>query len=563
MDATILGETSPNAIDGFGVSFWGPNLTTAVLNGSVPEWRLDDMATRVMASYFYLGQDKDFPELNFAQGNLNTYGYLYPHAMVDSTQINQHVDVRANHASLIRTVGAESTVVLKNVNGTLPLKSAKEIGIFGEDAGPSRYGPNGCSDRGCNNGTLAMAWGSGTANFPYLISPLEAIQARAVAENTAVQYVLDNFAYTQIDMVASQATVCMTFINADSGEGYIYVDGNYGDRKNLTSWLGGDDLVKRVAANCSSTIVVMHAPGPLLLEEWIDHPNVTAVVFAGLPGQESGNSLADVLFGDVNPSAKLPWTIGTKREDYGTDVLYQANGPVPQINFTEGLFIDYRHFDQANITPRYPFGYGLSYTTFDYADLQIENLSPAPASTPPTTTPSPASSGYQCATSSASYDPSSFTFPTTISSISDYIYPYIPPSAAPTITYISPAYPAPSATITTQTPSPPGGDPALSQILYRLTIALTNNGTLPGKAVPQLYLDLGNDAPPKQLRGFNKTAIIQPGETVEVGFELRRRDVSIWDTGAQGWKEVRALGTTVGVYVGEDSRDLRLVGTLE
>jgi len=89
MDATILSETSPNGIEGLGISFWDPNLTQSVLNGSVPEWRLDDMATRIMAAYFYLGQDQDFPPLNFAQGDLSTYGYLYGHAMADYTQINE------------------------------------------------------------------------------------------------------------------------------------------------------------------------------------------------------------------------------------------------------------------------------------------------------------------------------------------------------------------------------------------------------------------------------------------------------------------------------------------
>lgn len=157
---TILGETSPNGVEGLGISFWGPNLTQSVLNGSVPEWRLDDMATRIMAAYYYLGQDEDFPELNFAQGDLSTYGYLYPHAMEDFTQINQHVDVRDHHAEVIRRVGANSIVMLKNTNQALPLKSPRQLAVIGEDAGPSLFGPNGCADRGCDNGTLAMGWGS-------------------------------------------------------------------------------------------------------------------------------------------------------------------------------------------------------------------------------------------------------------------------------------------------------------------------------------------------------------------------------------------------------------------
>ena len=560
MDMTILGDIGPNGIGGFGASYFGANLTQSVLNGSVPEYRLDDMATRVMASYFYLGQDQDFPELNFAQGNLNTYGYLYLKSELDFTQINQHVNVFEGHQSTIRRAGAESAVLLKNTNNTLPLKSVQELGIFGSDAGPSPYGPNAASDRGSDNGTLAMGWGSGSANFPYLISPLEAIQARAIANGTALQYVLDNYANSTIDQVATQATTCITFVNADSGEGYIQVGGNYGDRNNLTAWLGGDTLVQRVAGNCSNTIVVIHAPGPLLLEEWIDHPNVTAVIFAGLPGQESGNGLADVLFGDVNPSGHLPWTIGKTREDYGTDVLYQPNGPVPQIEFTEGLFIDYRYFDRQGIEPRFPFGFGLSYTTFDYSNFSIEYLTPSPASYTPA--PTLTSANYQCPTRTAPVQPADYTFPATISSLTDYIYPYIP-SPTTTITSASPAYPAPSATVTTGVAQQPGGDPALWDVLYRINISVTNNGTSSGKAIPQVYLDLGNGEPSRQLRGFNKTASLQPGESVDATFDLRRRDVSIWDVIGQRWSEVTGLGTDVGVFVGEHCRDVRAQGVVK
>jgi len=219
MDMTILGETSPNGELGLGISFWGPNLTQSVLNGSVPEWRLDDMATRIMAAYYYLDQDQDFPELNFAQGDLSTFGYLYPRAMAGYQQINEHVDVQDHHADIIRRVGANSIIMLKNVNNTLPLNKPKQIAIIGEDAGPSIYGPNGCPDRGCDNGTLAMGWGSGSTNFPYLIDPLAAIQTQAIQDRSVVQYVLDNYDTALIDSVVAQATVCLVFINCDSGEG--------------------------------------------------------------------------------------------------------------------------------------------------------------------------------------------------------------------------------------------------------------------------------------------------------------------------------------------------------
>lgn len=551
MDMTILGETSPNGAEGLGISFWGPNLTQSVLNGSIPEWRLDDMATRIMAAYYFLGQDEDFPALNFAQGDLSTYGYLYGQAQKDFTQINEHVDVQENHRQIIREVGANSIILLKNVDNALPLVSPKQIAVIGEDAGQSAYGPNGCSDRGCDNGTLAMGWGSGSTNFPYLVDPLSAIQARALQDPTVVQYVLDNYDTALIDSVVQQATVCLVFINCDSGEGYIEVGGNYGDRNNLTAWMRGDDLVNEVAGNCSNTIVIAHTPGPIIMEPWIDNPNVTAVLMAGLPGQESGNSLVDVLYGTVNPSGKTPWTIGKARGDYGTDVLYHPDAVVPQINFTEGLLIDYRAFDAHNITPRFEFGFGLSYTTFEYSNLQIQA-----AGTVESTATSATSAINPTICPSTKLNASAYTFPSTISSLTDYIYPYLPQNTSFTI---GPAYP--QASVIPEPAGIPGGAAALWDVVNTVSITLQNTGSVSGQEVAQLYLALGNGEPVRQLRGFNKT-MLAAGESQQVTFEVTRRDLSIWDVPTQSWVDVTTLGTNVGVYVGASSRDLRLNGTI-
>src|SRR5262245_49291405 len=140
-----------------------------------------------------------------------------------------------------------------------------------------------------------MGWGSGTSQFSYLITPLEALQARARQDKTVFQWVIDDYNYPLITRTAQQATVCIAFINSDSGEGYITVEGFFGDRYNLSAWNNGDMLVTTVAANCRKTIVVVHSVGQINMEAWADHPNVTAIVWASLPGQESGNSLVDVI----------------------------------------------------------------------------------------------------------------------------------------------------------------------------------------------------------------------------------------------------------------------------
>ena len=277
---------------------------------------------------------------------------------------------------MIQHIGAASTVLLKNNNGTLPLNKPRSIALIGSDLGPSLQGPNGYVDRGGDDGTLAMGWGSGTADFPYLVDLLQAISLPARHDHTSLSWWFNDFDLAGANMTATGVDVAIVGINSDSGEDYITVDGNEGDRNNLTAWKGGDDLVLAVAAVNNNTVVVVHSVGPLILEAWIDHPNITAVLWAGIPGQESGNSLVDVLYGSYNPSGRLPYTIARNRSDYSADVIYvdAMNPGDPVINYTEGLNIDYRHFLSANITPRFEFGYGMSYTNFNFTNLQVYEI---------------------------------------------------------------------------------------------------------------------------------------------------------------------------------------------
>jgi Glycosyl hydrolase family 3 C-terminal domain len=144
--------------------------------------------------------------------------------------------------------------------------------------------------------------------------------------------------------MAKKKDAALVFIASNSGEGTM------GDRQNLTSWHGGEDLVLAVAAQNENTIVVVNTVGPMLVESWIDHPNVTAVVWAGVLGTESGNAIKDVLYGDWNPSGRLPYTIGKRLEDYGPAQLILGGAPddIIAIPYTEGLNIDYRGFDAVS-----------------------------------------------------------------------------------------------------------------------------------------------------------------------------------------------------------------------
>jgi beta-glucosidase len=326
-------------------AYWGPQLQSAVNNRQVQQSRVDDMVKRVLAAWYLVGQDKGYPTATF-----------------NSWKIGNH-DVGGTHKTNVRAMARDGIVLLKNTNASLPLRKPKSVAVIGLDSIVAPKGANACVDRGCNDGTLAIGWGSASVEFPYLVAPLDAIKARAQTEGTTVTSSPNDNASAGAS-AASSADVAIVCINADSGEGYITVEGNAGDRKDLNAWHNGNALVRAVAAVNKKTIVVVHSVGPILMEEWIDNPNVVSVVWAGLPGQESGNGLVDILYGDASPSGKLPYTIAKKAEDYGTTISSGNDA-------NWDLFVDYRRFDKNGIAPRFEFGFGLSYTNFTYSDLGI------------------------------------------------------------------------------------------------------------------------------------------------------------------------------------------------
>ena len=144
-----------------------------------------------------------------------------------------------------------------------------------------------------------------------------------------------------------------------------------GDRKELTLPAEQVKLIKNIASVNKNVIVILNGGAAVLMNEWLDE--VPALIAAWYPGQEGGNALADIIMGDVNPSGKLPTTFIKKWEDS------PAYGNYPEkegeVHYEEGIFVGYRHFDKEKIEPLFPFGYGLSYTTFKYSDLKINKKS--------------------------------------------------------------------------------------------------------------------------------------------------------------------------------------------
>lgn len=192
---------------GTGTSFWGTNLTAAVLNGTVPQYRVDDMAVRIMSAYFKVGRDQYRVPTNFDSWTNDEYGYEHAFVSENYIKVNDFVNVRRNHDKVHHRVAVDSTVLLKN-DGALPLTGQEAtVGVFGEDAAMSRHGANGCGDHGCDNGTLAMGWGSGTADFPYLITPAQAIQHEVQKlGNGDFLAVTDGWDEANVNRAASQAT---------------------------------------------------------------------------------------------------------------------------------------------------------------------------------------------------------------------------------------------------------------------------------------------------------------------------------------------------------------------
>ncbi|KAI1413972.1 glycoside hydrolase family 3 protein [Hypoxylon sp. FL1857] len=336
-----LDMTMPGSDFNGGSIFWGSKLSQAVSSGQVPQSRLDDMVRRILASFYLLGQDSGYPAINLK------------------------ANVQGTHKTNIRATARDGIVLLKNEGNILPLKKPGKLGLVGSAAVVNPQGMNSCTDQGCNTGALGMGWGSGTASYAYFSAPADAIRTRAQADGTQIS-LSSSDSTSSVGSAVNDADIAIVFITSDSGEGYITVENNVGDRNNLDPWHNGNDLVKAVAAANKNVIVVVHSVGPVILETILAQPNVKAIVWAGLPSQENGNALVDILYGDTSPSGKLPYTIAKSANDYGTGVV-RGND-----DFKEGLYVDYRRFDHENIEPRYEFGYGLSYTNFTYSDIFVD-----------------------------------------------------------------------------------------------------------------------------------------------------------------------------------------------
>ncbi|MFW9910472.1 MAG: glycoside hydrolase family 3 C-terminal domain-containing protein, partial [Candidatus Thorarchaeota archaeon] len=250
------------------------------------------------------------------------------------------------HQNLARRAAEEGMVLLKNDNNTLPLdvSTLKRISLHGRNM-KKKFGG-------------LLKGGSSAVKPPYEITPLEGVTRKC---REKVDLVLHD----------TSADVAIIFAGLNHSRGG---DSEFLDRGSLHLNKAQVEEIKKVANDHPCTIVCLIAGSPIAMDEWID--DVEAVLMCWYGGMEGGNAIANVLFGDANPSGRLPLTFPRRLEDSpahstGNPRNYPGTEE-KKVYYDEGIFVGYRWFDEKGIEPLFPFGFGLSYTTFDFGSVQLE-----------------------------------------------------------------------------------------------------------------------------------------------------------------------------------------------
>ncbi|MDT3435631.1 glycoside hydrolase family 3 C-terminal domain-containing protein [Haloarcula sp. 1CSR25-25] len=346
-DGTESYEWPDGIPDATHAGLFGAPLADAIESGEVPADRLDDMVRRV------LGQMDRFGRLDGSPGASEDAGEL------DS---QRHRDIAAD-------VAARGTVLLDN-DGVLPLDDGADVAVIGPNVDELKLGGGGSSE------TTPI----------HSVSPVEGIEARAegavvsafgippiasvslfdllpfVGEDEAADDEETADREPSIDdavEAAAAADVAVVFVRDATTEAR--------DRESLALPGRQDELVSAVAAANENTVVVVRSGGPVELP-WRE--DVAAVLEQWYPGQADGDAAAAVLYGDRDPSGRLPVTFAPESEYPTAGAERRYPGVDDQAHYDEGVFVGYRHFDDADVDPTYPFGHGHSYATFEYGDAE-------------------------------------------------------------------------------------------------------------------------------------------------------------------------------------------------
>ncbi|MGA9039235.1 MAG: glycoside hydrolase family 3 C-terminal domain-containing protein [Terriglobales bacterium] len=331
--------------------FFGPLLKKAVEAGQVPMAEVDDHVHRVLRSMFATGVIDDPPQKSV-------------------------VDVMGGF-EVTQKIAESGIVLLKNDNSILPLDASKvhTIAVIGAHSDVGMISGGGSAQVDPPGGNAIMPPGKGRTTWQQQIwfptSPLRAIRAKAPGVNVQFDAGTD---LSSAEAVAKSADVAIVFAYQWESEGM--------DLDNLSLPGHQDDLIAKVAAANPHTIVVLETGSPVTMP-WVDQVN--GIMEAWYAGSRGAEALANLIFGDVNPSGKLPITFPKSDADLPhasiakpTETIRfksweeMAGGlPVFQTNYDEGLKVGYKWYDAEHKAVLFPFGYGLSYTTYSYSSLKI------------------------------------------------------------------------------------------------------------------------------------------------------------------------------------------------
>jgi beta-glucosidase len=301
---------------------YSAEIKTAIADGQVPESAVDTMVARRFTQMFRFG-------------------------LFDHVRTPKPIPAKPDGA-ISRSIAEQSAVLLKNRDGLLPLdaKALHSIAVIGPYAG------------------AAMTGGGGSSQVKplYTVSPVDGLK-RLVGADVIVTYDSGTNAEAAVAM-AKAADVVLVMVGNKDKEGR--------DRPNLSLPDKQDALVATVANANPRTIVILKTGGAVLMP-WLDQvPSVLEVWF---PGEEDGNVVADLVFGKVNPSGKLPVTFPKTESEVPASTPEQYPGVNGNAVYSEKLLVGYRWYDAKNVEPLFPFGFGLSYTTFKVDKLSVSTFS--------------------------------------------------------------------------------------------------------------------------------------------------------------------------------------------
>jgi beta-glucosidase len=310
--------------------YYGSALQAAVASGAVSTTTLDSLVSPILTEMFAFGLFDVPPSGSPAQPATSS----------------------AHVADALR-LAEEGTVLLKN-SGVLPLSSSdQKVAVIGSDA---------------SSGALTAGGGSAGVNSSGTVTPLQGITAAAPAGVT-VSY-NDGSSDSSAAALAASSSVAVVFASNYESEGY--------DLSGIDLSSSENNLISAVAAANPHTIVVLNT-GSAVTMPWLS--SVAGVLEAWYPGQQDGTAIASLLFGSTNPSGHLTVTFPRSLSQVPASTAAQWPGQNGTVQYSEGTGVGYRWYDAQGLTPLFPFGYGLSYTTFSFSNLKVGSLAQGGAAT--------------------------------------------------------------------------------------------------------------------------------------------------------------------------------------